>query len=722
MRKRYVFDDDDLVEGRAPKNYTPDDVVARGDGEITLHAVVTPPQHQTKQFFEKERKLKEVLRHPRDLGNILHKAVNRYRIEYEIFNINTFKTRRFDSTQIDKLSTISPALTRAYPGINNSLSLDRSMGVEMINNNNSGREVVFRHNSIDRIFEHELFRLYPEDYPLKVQYTREAEEIKQQKEKEEEINRKLEKKKQELLRIVNIQEKEPHRNLNKNWKVNMHKFLRKRINDSEKRKQMARFSNSCSDLQDSKESIDSAIKKIIVGKDEVAIKDCKNVFPQLELNPFDIEHKLSQRDSQDNDEFINTAYLQSIQKQYFANILSGNRENNEKFKMKQIAKKGSGHDLHTLTPEEIMGAILARSKKILAEGESSDTERLIAQGRESISRSLNTISEVRKSFKKIQLMNQPVNNAKRAVLSHLLGPLEAANKSRRESFLGEDNVVKDNQRDMTKVIGPAPSHTDANNSEEANSTYSLLDHIERKGSLQDRFGIQPSIRSWMTEVKAASNLNELIPSQKNNSSMPTVPELKLPIKRSKLEVLTDRCNTLTNQRYRFRKVKADQIANFERKMLALEQDRISKNCLQKNILSQLAKNSNVRKVDAGASQIRKGTAVAQAAYLNRPEYKLHLGFYSKLLAQYESNLQLIQAKLIIPFKDILDYHRLILLEGACLGQKDAENALSYLKTLQALRFKSTEKTLLGILTKFYCESGIVEKGFFDSLGLEEITK
>lgn len=179
-----------------------------------------------------------------------------------------------------------------------------------------------------------------------------------------------------------------------------------------------------------------------------------------------------------------------------------------------------------------------------------------------------------------------------------------------------------------------------------------------------------------------------------------------------ISLLTRRCKKLVGVSDGFKKYKKEQILEIEKQLLMLEKGRLTKQKVQENILGQMIRDSRVAKVDKGIVGLRQQTELVRERNYQRSDFQQQVQLYNQMENAFEVHLHSLQSKNVFHFKDLLDYHRLILSEGLVLEPADAEAVVVFLKWIKPAAMNKNEKYFLKVLARFYYDAQIVSPGYF----------
>lgn len=138
-----------------------------------------------------------------------------------------------------------------------------------------------------------------------------------------------------------------------------------------------------------------------------------------------------------------------------------------------------------------------------------------------------------------------------------------------------------------------------------------------------------------------------------------------------MEKLKSKVKQLIQDTNKFQKMRKSQDEELASKLDCIEKDRIFKGKIQHRILSKLLvdKPMSIHHI----KEMRELSEKHRVSLYLHSEYKECLEFFKRWENYFEVQAHRFSLRGLKVFKDLLEYHRILLFEGACFTEKDAEN-------------------------------------------------
>ena len=170
--------------------------------------------------------------------------------------------------------------------------------------------------------------------------------------------------------------------------------------------------------------------------------------------------------------------------------------------------------------------------------------------------------------------------------------------------------------------------------------------------------------------------------------------------KAKMCQLEDSCTQLSYLARKFESVSNRQAADAERMLINIENSRQIKINIKKQLLNSISSMPVSHRSDA--RQIRRKAEQSQNQIFKTKAFKDQVRFYSRLLKEFEYVLHALHFNSVMPFKDVIEYHRLVLAEGTLMTVKDGSMAIEYLKAcLKSKMMNEAEKSLIDVIAAYY---------------------
>lgn len=171
----------------------------------------------------------------------------------------------------------------------------------------------------------------------------------------------------------------------------------------------------------------------------------------------------------------------------------------------------------------------------------------------------------------------------------------------------------------------------------------------------------------------------------------------------------------------FKNVKKLQSDDLEQKILTIEKDRIFKAKIQSRVLTNLLKKHPIAATNH-INLMRKESEEFRKKNYQSKKFMNCLKFFKVWEEYFENEANRMSIKCLKLFRDVLEYHRMLLFEGSTFIERDATNVYTFLEAKGMLMmdeddsYREEEVMFLRILQSFYRELCILETLF---IGLED---
>ena len=541
-------------------------------------------------------------------------------------------------------------------------------------------------------------------------------------------------------------------------------FLRKKILNAEARKKMAQYSSSGTNIisTDSnripRETGSSFLVRRTEEKEEMVkiddMADTNHSFSKA--TPFKITKQSKSESNITQGEF---SAARGIRMEYFKNIMEGRSELNEKYRKASILKlsylaESSRDNIDAWEDDTNISSIIRRcllsNEKVEEARESEEIINDAIKGmRLKLDGTTKRLELFTNSFKKMDLGNKKVVIFKRSGF----GSIDDSEwkSGSRQSSIGK-GLSSSKFKDFILSIKKAVDIHNKEKREEEIGLFSIAQKSSARGKSERRM-----INSLVSnEERVPSQKGRKVQGELDDSNVrstiisafeSTVKPLKSVAEREKikirdLDLLTSRCNHIINQVSDFNKVSHRQVGLIEKRLLLQEnnllftaqqkEDELMKGFRRRqNITGRSLTNRTTDKSSLGltgrmsrldksrcqsfTSRFERNSSKSESSTLNK-DFKEHAQFYSRLFNMYRAQVGLLIPFILNAFKDILEYHRLLISEGACFNYTDVKNVVAYLKSLRLEKLKAPEREFLRVILIFYRDqTGIAEEDYFQQL-------
>ena len=157
-----------------------------------------------------------------------------------------------------------------------------------------GDRIVFKSTKVDRLFDDELRKLYPDDFLIEIKdEINEVQFSKLKSEMKEQITTRRMKHQAIMRELDTVLQAD-------NKKINAQAFIRDKVKDAERRKNISKFINSAESLSleratnlQRSATLTKLVDTLNIANEDIKIIDLKDPAPKAAINPFKVDTLLA---------------------------------------------------------------------------------------------------------------------------------------------------------------------------------------------------------------------------------------------------------------------------------------------------------------------------------------------------------------------------------------------------------------------------------------------